>query len=116
MAHVSFANARIELINGEAIASNYELSLRGTGDTSETTQTVLYDSNNDRIVQNYSSRRILNTPSRISFLYTGIFIVSGTEAYLRLNSYTNLCWKFSNISFQAGDDYSFIVDVDMNPS
>lgn len=67
------------------------------------------DNQDQRIVSNPSSQIILNTPQKVSILFTGTFTTSGTEMY---RYYT--MWKISNISFSAGDTYSFVVDIEVS--
>ena len=59
-----------------------------------------------RIVDNVSGQIISSTPAKVSIQFNGTFTASGTEMYRYWMS-----WKISNISFSAGDTYSFIVDI-----
>lgn len=49
-----------------------------------------------------------NTKNKYSVLFTGTFTESGTECYL----HNYLTWKITNISFSAGDSYSFAIDIE----
>ena len=73
----------------------------------------LYDSNGNRV--GGSTREIiLNTPTKVSVLYTGAFSASGTEFYLIYNGINLKPWKVSNISFNNGDGYSFVIDIEVS--
>lgn len=79
-----------------------------------------YDSSQYHIVNsNYSVTKISETPSKVSFLYTGKFNSSGTFFYLGrcwydYGVFKHLPWKVSNISFSADDTYSFVIDIEVS--
>lgn len=76
---------------------------------------VLFNSSGVSVVTNPSWTMITNTASKVSIVYTGAFIASGTEFYITYSS-SDLVWKVSNISFASGDSYSFIVDIEVSTS
>lgn len=55
---------------------------------------------------------ITNTPTKVSILYTGTFNQSGTEFYFAYVGGAGT-FKVTNISFSAGDTYSFIIDIEI---
>lgn len=112
MAHVSFANARIESMMSTNI-QNANISLNNGLGLWWYSSSFSYG----RVTTNSACQVILDTPSRKSFLFTGSFTTDGdtsTEIFLMVNNVRY--WKFTNITFHNGDDYSFIIDVDINPA
>lgn len=109
MAVVDFSNAVLDVAglnssHNRPLAEDFYLRFGSpSGDA--------YFTNRDdqRVVSNPSSQIILNTPQKVSILFTGTFTTSGTEMY---RYYT--MWKISNISFSAGDTYSFVVDIEVS--
>lgn len=76
---------------------------------------TLYDSNSGWVVSSGATRTVLSdTPTKVSILFTGTFSTSGTEFYMGDNSAAaeRRPWKVSNISYSAGDTYSFIIDIE----
>ena len=57
---------------------------------------------------------LLNTPSKVSLLFTGAFGTGGTEFYFGSAYYNISTWKVSNISFNSGDTYSFVIDIEVS--
>ena len=66
------------------------------------------------ITSNAERKVIYDTPSKRSILWAGKFTASGTECYIGSNYYSRNMWKISNISFSAGDTYSFVIDIEVN--
>lgn len=58
-------------------------------------------------------RVITDTPTKVSILYTGTFNASGTEFTINYSS-TRAAFRVSNISFSAGDTYSFVIDIEVS--
>lgn len=79
-----------------------------------------YNVSQYKIVTNDNVSIILNTPSKVSILYTGSFIANGTFFYIGSCRYFDggwrktLPWKVSNISYSAGDTYSFVIDIEVS--
>ena len=107
MADVDFSNAVLELnypagcpMNSAFLAFNYTGTFRDI------------NANELNFGGNFSV--LTNTPSKVSLLFTGTFISSGTSFYFGTwyGAGTGGLWKVSNISFSADDTYSFIVDIE----
>lgn len=54
---------------------------------------------------------VTDTPTKVSILYAGSFTESGTEFYIAYDSLHGT-FRVSNISYSAGDTYSFIIDIE----
>ena len=65
----------------------------------------LYNFSGTIITTSGTRSEIRNTPSVLSYLYTGTFTASGTEFYMG-------AFKISGVSFSSGDTYSFIIDIE----
>lgn len=68
----------------------------------------IYDSSGNIIASNVTKTILSETNSKVSILYVGQFTASGTECYP--SAYN---WRISNISFSAGDTFSFVIDVEV---
>ena len=100
MAQVSFSNAKLEPLYNN-LQSGY-LNLE---------QGYFYQSNQYADPVALPTRTtVQNTPSKVSFMYSGTFRNSGTEFYLFLNN--TKAWRVYNISFNANDTFSFIIDIE----
>lgn len=54
------------------------------------------------------------SPSKSTVIFEGTFNASGTEFFMGQNTNGNyIYWRVTNISFSAGDTYSFAVDVEV---
>lgn len=111
MAQVDFSNAVLDVIgNNKPMADTYYnyMNLGNSGIFFDTTET-------NRVNTNNSVSQIVNTPTKTSFLYTGEFTASGTSFHMQYQYYSYYyMWKVSNISFNSGDTYSFIIDVEVS--
>lgn len=115
MAQVDFSNAVLDIrtdrqINNPMTMSDYMMLTYNAG--------YLYD-NNTTIISPGSLSILLNTPTKVSILYTGTFNTSGTEIYIgdgRYNYPENRPWRVSNISFSNGDTYAFVIDIEVSGS
>jgi len=101
MAQVDFSNAVLDVKSGSTPLTNG--SVLGF-----TTNTTLFDASGTVITTNHSQTTLVSTSSKVSILYTGQFTTSGTECYPG-----NIYMRVSNISFSAGDTYSFVIDVEV---
>lgn len=109
MADVDFSNAVLD-INSTTASKQISLSnYLGLGDTGFPN---LYNVSGQIISSNANKSFIVNTPSKVSILFSGSFGVGGTEFYIVHNGYSYRDWKVSNITFSAGDSYSFIIDIE----
>lgn len=107
MGYVDFSNAVLEVYNSEKplTGNNYlRLYHRDFFDIS-TKQQVNRG-------QGYDTYTIItNTPSKVSILYTGEFTRSGNGFFIGYST-TSGTFTISNISYSAGDNYSFIIDIE----
>ena len=104
MAQVDFSNARIEPdSSGWVTSSNVALF-----------NSILYGltEGKPQINTGYTYNITYDSPSKRVILYTGTFTASGTGFYMGINGY----WKVTNISFSAGDTYSFEVEIAVSGS
>lgn len=101
MAQVDFSNARIEPLHAITWSWDYQLGLASTG--------ALFSSDGTQIVSNQQMNySYYNPPTKAVILYAGAFTASGTEFYIKNQVYG---WKVSNVSFSAGDSYSFEIEI-----
>ena len=101
MAQVDFSNAVLRPFDSRhPLGYAWTLGFANTG--------ALYSTDGWSITTNHQLRTIAQTQSKISLLYTGQFTSSGTT--FCISNYT--VWQVTNVSFSAGDTYSFVVDVD----
>lgn len=104
MAEVDFSHAVLDVNGSEKpLAQNPYLRLQS--------HTFYYNGNP---VTDASAGRvsiITDTPTKVSILYVGTFIASGTEFYIAYSQYAGT-FRVSNISFSSGDTYSFIIDIE----
>ena len=113
MAQVDFSNAVLDVYEGSSsilpatpMAQNNYLKLLGG---------INSISGSSAVTTGDSVSVITNTPSKVSILHTGTFAESGTAFLIGQywdNSNWRAPWKVSNISFSAGDSYSFIIDIE----
>ena len=105
MAQVDFSNAKIEpsdYNNPHPMGYDYLMQLDNS--------LFLYTREDGSINTNANKATLLSTSKKISILYTGTFTKSGNYFYLG----THYVWKVSNITYNAGDTYSFVVEVEVN--
>lgn len=103
MADVDFSNAVLDVNSSEKpLAESGYLRLRNY---------MFYYNGNPVTDTSGSSTIITDTPTKVSILYTGTFIASGTEFYIAYSQYSGT-FRVSNISFSSGDTYSFIIDIE----
>lgn len=108
MAVVDFSNAVLD-VNYDtpmAIVSyldiNFDLTLRNIDGAS--------------VCTNNTRTKLLDTPTKVSFLFSGSFTTSGTKFYIGRNfgAGRGSTWKVSNISYSTGDTYSFVIDIEVS--
>ena len=111
MAQVDFSNAVLDIRTD--ISIEYPMAHADYLILASSPQ--IYNSASNRINNNYSSSIILNTPSKVSILFSGAFTASGTEFYLGGSNFPMWRpWKVSNISFSSGDTYAFVIDIEVS--
>jgi len=103
MASVDFSHATIELKSTVVWNDNYRVYLCLNDGT-------LRNSAKNTIVSNQASTVVSDNLNGFKILYSGKFTEAGTEFYIGTNWGGDvLAWKVSNVSFSAGDTYSFTV-------
>lgn len=102
MAVVDFDNAVLDVNTGENPLNH-----------SDYMDLKHYFYNNNTEVSTPTISVISNTPTKVSILYSGTFTQSGTEFYIAYST-TNGTFKVSNISYSAGDTYSFVIDIEVS--
>ena len=121
MAQVDFSNANIQIIGSRKPLRQPFLGL--TNYDSATSITYFMTTAEPWVDLGTPTITILtDTPTKYSIQYTGTFSSSTPSGlsefgiYIRQQSYSpayDFYWKVSNITFSAGDTYSFVVDVDV---
>lgn len=105
MAQVDFSNAKIEPLTDDTW---------GWADFRLNTNTFY-----DKVAQGSSvSTAIIvevinDTATKKSFQYSGRFTKSGTEFYFAGTNNNRKSWRVYNISFDIGDVYAFIIDIEL---
>lgn len=102
---VDFSRAKLEL-NADSPAYTIDIVNMGLNDN------AFYNDSHTIVNTNAAYQVLSRTLSKVSILYTGKFITHGTWFYMGLGTPSWL--KVSNISFSAGDTYSFQIDLDVS--
>ena len=100
MAQVDFSSAKLEPYN-KSFWSRAYLHLQVA---------YLFDSGGTTI-SNVQLSTLLRTYNKVTLLFVGTLNASGTEFII--GNGTAKCWKVTNISFNAGDTYSFAIDIEI---
>lgn len=100
MAQVDFSNAVLDVSSGYPLSTRYLVF---------DDFYALLNSSSYAISSTVSKTYLVNTPTKVSILFTGNFTTSGTEFYMGSNS---LKWRVSNIVFDSYDDFSFVIDIE----
>ena len=117
MAQVDFSNAVLDVFTGNEYVIAYK-PMEATYQYMHLTQAIyFYDLQGNSISRvNPSVSIIQNTPTKVSILYVGEFTASGTEFLIGVHGGSGnrkyAGWKVSNISFNSGDAYSCVIDVE----
>lgn len=109
MAHVNFDNAIIEPVRSNPLtAGNFSL-IFNNGDFYYPNDLTV------KMNENRTATILSQTNTKMSIVYSGTFKRAGTSFYLGdTSSGIGVLWEVSNISFQIGDTYSFVIDVEIN--
>lgn len=122
MAQVDFSNARLVLQNPSLQTLYFKkIGLVDYNFVNSTTKNFLTDPSVSptEIVGTATITLINDTPGKYSLAFVGNFIKSGNTIWWETRTdYYNyqFVWKITNISFSAGDTFSFIIDVDVEGS
>ena len=100
MAQVDFSNAVLDVKSGEKPLDSG--SILGFNQNS-----WLLDESGNVITTNHINQILSKSDTKITILYTGQFTTNGTVCCPG-----TLLWKISNITFAAGDIYSFAIDIE----
>lgn len=102
MAQVDFSHAVLDVNTAGCIFAQSDRDLELN------ISPALYEAGlGNQINQNATISVLSQTLTKKEILYTGEFKASGTEFYTIFGM-----WKVSNISFSAGDTYSFVVTTE----
>lgn len=109
MAEIDFSNATVSVI--------------GTSNVIDTSYVILntcnlYDVTGLNKYSNNFSRQVITATPKYSAIFYGTMARNGTEFYIYVqatngNGETNRGYKISNISFQTGDTFNFIVSAEI---
>ena len=119
MAEVDFSNARIEPVAfpgiGQGAWAGYSaINPTGKEYVSLSQSGNLYDANGANITSSTSSTKMVSEKKQLMYLYQGTFNASGTECYKIFYGNNKMgAYKISNISFQSGDTYVFMINADL---
>ena len=104
MAQVDFSNAIIDVNgNNTPLAAQSDRTLELAADW------YLSDSSGTQINTGATMSVVVSDKNKKAMVYSGTFTASGTEFYT-----TFTMWKISNVSFQSGDTYSFMIEVEID--
>lgn len=101
MAQVDFTNAVLDNYNGSKPLTR--------GDYLNLDSDMYFYDQGGSIIATYTRTIILNTPAKVSILFSGTFSGSGTSFHNN-----NSIWGVSNISFSNGDTFSFVIDIEVS--
>lgn len=110
MADVDFSNATMDVFGSAKpmIYADYLDLLSGI---------TLRDDTFDVIYSRPTVSVLQNTPTKVSILFTGTMTTSGAKtSFVIGNASYETPFKVSNISFNNGDTYSFIIDIETSGS
>ena len=107
MAEVDFSHAKIQPYS--SVSNRYNPTKRSYLNI-ETT--YLIDSNGSDVSSALVTTFITNQQKEFVMQYSGTFIASGTEFYMRNSSDTS-SWRVYNISFNSGDTFIFQIKADL---
>lgn len=111
MAQVDFSNAVLDVWDNRPTQPSKPFTEQNYMNFDASFSLYNYENGSYSVINTNGTKTILsNTPSKVSFLYTGEFSVGGTY-FLMTN---NAIWKVSNISFSAGDTYAFVIDIEVS--
>lgn len=123
MAQVDFSNAKIEIINSRKPLRREYLGLTNYNSQTQIIYFMTLSEPYQYLSSNCSISVLSNTPSKYSLRFSGTFSANAgtgsTEFGIYVSySYSNydFYWKVSNIVFDAGDTFDFVVDVDITGS
>lgn len=122
MAQVDFSNARLVLQNPSLKPLVFKkIGLVDYRFVNSMSKNFLTDPSVSptEIVGTATITLINDTPGKYSLAFVGSFIKSGNTIWWETRTdYYNyqFVWKITNISFSAGDTFSFIIDVDVEGS
>lgn len=123
MAQVDFDNAKIEIISGRKPLRQRYLGLTNYDSASAIVYFMTLAEPWQQLSSNCSVYVLTNTPTKYSIRFTGTFSsnagTGSTEFGIYVSySYQNydFYWKVTNIVFNAGDTFDFVVDIDVTGS
>ena len=110
MAQVDFSHAVLEPYTGiKPLSMDQNLAIEACGS--------LVSSSKQSVVTNLAINTLSETATRKIKTYNGTFSTSGTECYLYWYfgiGNEAIYWRISNITFSAGDTFSFAIQIDVN--
>lgn len=109
MAQVDFSNAKITPVTNP---SGYSANPVGRAYANLQISNGIYDASENSLVTNHHFNILKDVSRQFIFLWTGTFTASGTEFYIFENRGCS-AWKVYNITFNAGDTYSFSIRADL---
>ena len=109
MAQVDFSNARITPTTNPW---GHSANPTGTEYANLNVSNGIYDASGNGLVSNFSMNILKNANRQFVFLWSGTFTASGTEFYI-VSSSGYSAWKVSNITFNAGDTYTFSISANL---
>jgi len=110
MARCDFSNARLEAIGANPITNRSRLGLENSDQLFK-----IQNGSFVSITTNQSRTAVTVKSTILKYIFNGTFTESGNSFYFGIagnySVQTNGYWKMSNISFNAGDTYSFEIDA-----
>lgn len=119
MAYVDFSNAHIDVRGSLKPLHQQHLGLTNYNSPPATINFLTLESPWEYIATSVASTIVSSTPTKVSYLYTGTFAMAGTSfgIYVKKDSSSyEEFWAITNVSFSAGDTFSFIIDVEITGS
>lgn len=111
MAVIDFSNATVTWVGSENAGDCYLAGL--WADVSNNTFTASAESNTSIVTSETRSRNNIST-THVTVICTGTTTTSGNKLVLHnrnANGAQYAYWEISNISFEANDIFSFVVDL-----
>ena len=119
MAYVDFSNAHIDVRGSLKPLHQKYLGLSNYNNAIQISSFLTLQAPWEYVATSVTVSILESTLTKYSLLFTGTFSLAGTSFGIYINkdssSYEEF-WAITNVSFSAGDTFSFIVDVEITGS
>lgn len=117
MASVDFSNAVLEVspnYGNDTISQSFVGIVGGLNGNN--TYIIKWNDSELRTIATLVVSNITNTTTKLSYSFIGTFLEGGDHFYISSQVNNAPYWKVSNISFSEGDNFAFVIDIDISVS